>query len=87
MLRRYWPPTSNSASVIWPSEQTRTASISTSNTLPLAMTVSLQPLQHRRRLGRVAGVELGEPAQLALLFLLGRALQLDGRLQQRRRAG
>ena len=40
MLRRYWPPTSNSASVIWPSEQTRTASISTSNTLPLAMTVS-----------------------------------------------
>ena len=32
MLRRYWPPTSNSACVICPSEQTRTASISTSNT-------------------------------------------------------
>ncbi len=37
MLRRYWPPTSNSALVIWPSEQMRTASISTSKTLsPLA---------------------------------------------------
>ena len=32
MLRRYCPPTSNSALVIWPSEQQRTASTSTSNT-------------------------------------------------------
>ena len=40
MLRRYCPPTSNSASVICPSEHTRTASISTSKTLPLAITVS-----------------------------------------------
>ena len=87
MLRRYWPPTSNSASVIWPSEQTRTASISTSNTLPLAMTVSLQALQHGRRLRRVAGMEVGEPLQLALLFFLGRALQLDVLGHRRRRAG
>ena len=28
ILRRYFPPTWNSASVIWPSEQQRTASIS-----------------------------------------------------------
>ena len=41
MLRRYWPPTSNNAFVICPSEQTRTASISTSNTLPLSITVRL----------------------------------------------
>ena len=38
MLRRYCPPTSNSASVIWPSEQQRTASISTSNTFWLSIT-------------------------------------------------
>ena len=38
MLRRYCPPTSNSAFVIWPSEQQRTASISTSKTLALAIT-------------------------------------------------
>ena len=37
MLRRYCPPTSNSASVICPSEQQRTASISTSNTLALCL--------------------------------------------------
>ena len=36
MLRRYWPPTSNNARVICPSEQQRTASINTSNTLSLA---------------------------------------------------
>lgn len=42
MLRRYCPPTSNSALVIWPSEHTRTASISTANTLPLAITVSFR---------------------------------------------
>ena len=40
MFLRYCPPTSNSASVICPSEHTRTASTSTSNTLPLAITVS-----------------------------------------------
>ena len=38
MLRRYCPPTSNSALVICPSEHTRTASISTSNTLRLSIT-------------------------------------------------
>jgi hypothetical protein len=38
MLRRYCPPTSNSAFVICPSEHTRTASISTSNTLRLSIT-------------------------------------------------
>ena len=38
ILRRYCPPTSNSALVICPSEQQRTASISTSNTLALAIT-------------------------------------------------
>jgi N-acetylglucosamine-6-sulfatase len=36
--RRYWPPTSNRACVICPSEQTRTASISTSKTFLLSMT-------------------------------------------------
>lgn len=38
ILRRYCPPTSNKALVICPSEHTRTASISTSNTLSLLMT-------------------------------------------------
>src|SRR5262245_40104072 len=38
MLRRYCPPTSNSACVICPSEQTRTASISTSNTFRFSIT-------------------------------------------------
>ena len=38
MLRRYCPPTSNSAFVICPSEHTRTASIRTSNTFRLSMT-------------------------------------------------
>ena len=38
ILRRYCPPTSNSAFVICPSEQTRTASISTSNTLRFSIT-------------------------------------------------
>jgi hypothetical protein len=38
MLRRYCPPTSNNASVICPSEQQRTASISTSNTLRFSIT-------------------------------------------------
>ena len=35
---RYCPPTSNNAFVICPSEQTRTASISTSNTFLLSIT-------------------------------------------------
>ena len=38
MLLRYCPPTSNNAPVICPSEQTRTASISTSNTFRLSIT-------------------------------------------------
>lgn len=38
MFRRYWPPTSNKVSLIWPSEQTRTASISTSKTFSLRIT-------------------------------------------------
>src|SRR5438552_5688055 len=38
MLRRYWPPTSKRAWVICPSEQTRTASISTANTFSFRMT-------------------------------------------------
>jgi hypothetical protein len=40
MVRRFCPPTSNSALVIRPSEHTRTASISASNALPSAITVS-----------------------------------------------
>ena len=38
MFRRYCPPTSNNELVICPSEQTRTASISTSNTFLLSIT-------------------------------------------------
>ena len=44
MLRRYWPPTSNSAWVICPSEHTRTASISTSNTFLLSITACCRRL-------------------------------------------
>eukprot|EP01031_Cornospumella_fuschlensis_P047284 gene47284-57916_t len=44
MLRRYCPPTSNSALVICPSEQTRTASISTSNTLRISNTACCRRL-------------------------------------------
>ena len=77
IFRRYCPPTSNSAFVICPSEQTRTASISTSNTLRLSITACCSRLQHRRRLRRVARVEVLQPLQLALLLFLGRARQLD----------
>ena len=38
MLRRYCPPTSNSAWVICPSEHTRTVFTSSANTLPLSIT-------------------------------------------------
>ncbi len=38
MLRLYCPPTSNSASLIWPSEQTRTASIRTEKTFSFRIT-------------------------------------------------
>jgi len=38
MLRLYCPPTSNSASLIWPSEQTRTASIRTAKTFAFRIT-------------------------------------------------
>jgi len=41
MLRRDWPPTAYSALLIWPSEQLRTASISTAKTLPLSITACL----------------------------------------------
>ena len=44
MLRRYCPPTSNSACVICPSEHTRTASISTSNTFLLSITACCRRL-------------------------------------------
>src|SRR6185436_13188135 len=40
MLRRYCPPTSNSACVICPSEHTRTASIRTANTFSSLITAS-----------------------------------------------
>src|SRR6185312_14718302 len=48
MFLRYRPPTSKSARVIWPSEQTRTASISTSNTFASRITAS-------RRRSSIAG--------------------------------
>ena len=77
MLRRYCPPTSNSAFVICPSEHTRTVFISSANTLPFSITTCLQPRQRRRRLRRVARVEVGEALQLRLLLVLGRARELD----------
>ena len=77
MLRRYCPPTSNNAFVICPSEQTRTASISTSNTLSVVDHRFLQPREHRRRLLRVALLEVLQALQLALLFFLGRAGEFD----------
>jgi hypothetical protein len=49
ILRRYCPPTSNSALVICPSEQTRTASISTSNTFLLSITACCRRFELRRR--------------------------------------
>ncbi len=48
MFRRYWPPTSNSVSLIWPSEHTRTASIRTANTFSFLITAW-------RKLSRIAG--------------------------------
>ncbi len=39
-LRRYWPPTSKKASVIWPSEHTRAASMSTAKTFSPAIAAS-----------------------------------------------
>ena len=70
MLRRYCPPTSNSALVICPSEHTRTVFISSANTLPLFDHRLLQLRQRRRRFLRVPRVELGEALQLRLLLLV-----------------
>jgi len=42
--RRYCPPTSNNACVIWPSEQTRTALTSTSKTFLLSITACCRRL-------------------------------------------
>ena len=44
MLRRYSPPTSNSARVICPSEQTRTVFISSAKTLPSSCVNGVRPV-------------------------------------------
>ena len=76
-LRRYWPPTSKNASVSCPSEHTRAARISSSNTFPPPVATSCSRRRAAAALGGVAGVEVGEPVELRLLLLLRRPRQLD----------
>src|SRR5882724_767824 len=71
MLRRYWPPTSNSACVICPNEQTRTASISTSKTFSSAITA------WRWRFPLVLLLKIAQTLQLRLLLGLARADELE----------
>ena len=77
MLRRYWPPTSNSACVICPSEQTRTASISTANTFSFSITACRRRSSIGADCGGVARVEIAQALQLRLLLVLGGADQLE----------
>ena len=76
-LRRYWPPTSKNAAVSCPSEHTRAARISSSNTLPPPVATSCS----RRRAAAAAPawrrLEVGEPVELAALLLLGGPGELD----------
>ena len=79
MLRRYWPPTSKNASLIWPSEQCLTAFIRASKTFPQPAAVSLR---RRRAAGATSACPAwkpGQPVQLALFFGLGGPGQLDFR--------
>ena len=75
MLRRYWPPTSNSAVVICPSEQTRTACISTSKTLALAITACCK----RFSIGPDSAVSWQLPTALETLVVKGALSRLGAR--------
>ena len=86
MLRRYCPPTSNSAFVICPSEQHPHRVHQHLEHVLVVDHRLLQALQHRRRFGGVALVELGQALELRLLFLFGRARQLERRAALDRRA-
>ena len=74
-LRRYCPPTSKNASLIWPGQQCLTASIKAAKTF-----CSPASLRRRSAAGVVSaclGLEIGQPVQLAPLFGLGGPGQLD----------
>jgi hypothetical protein len=69
--------------LIWPSEQQRTASISTSNTFLFSITACFrrasaasQTRERRERFVGMAGVEIGQARQLRPLFFFGLASQL-----------
>ena len=87
MLRRYWPPTSNSAVVIWPSEQHTHRRPSAPRRRCGHRSPPAQALQHGRRLICMADVEIVQPCQLRLLFVLGGARQFDVRRAPGRHAG
>ena len=76
-LRRYWPPTSKNAPVSCPSEHTRAARISSSNTFPPPVATSCN-----RRRAAAASVawrawKSSSRSSWRLLLLLGRPRQLD----------
>ena len=67
-LRRYCPPTSKNASLIWPSEQCLTASIRAREDVLFARRRLLLEAAQRGRGGLgVPGLKIGQPVQLALL--------------------
>ena len=73
MLRRYCPPTSNSALVIWPSEQTRTVFISSAKTLPLSITPASAARAPPALAFACRSWKSARRCELRLLFLVGRA--------------
>ena len=86
-LRRYWPPTSKNASVIWPSEQQRTASISTAKTLSPASAACRSRASAAGRSSAWRGLEVAQPVELrpASPSSVARASSSVGRARRRRR--
>lgn len=76
MLRRYCPPTSNNALLICPSEQMRTASTSTSKTLPSAITVCFRRCSIAADCG--AFLARNAPQSAAMLQRLKQTVIADG---------
>ena len=68
MLRRYWPPTSNSALVICPSEHTRTVFISSAKTLPFSITTCFSCASAAGASPACRCVEIGQPLRAATRF-------------------
>jgi hypothetical protein len=76
MLRRYWPPTSKRRACLSERADAHRVHQHGEDVLVLHHRLA-QALEHRRRLVRMARVELAQAPELALLFFLGGADQLE----------